>query len=110
MKKLILLLLVLFATDTHAQTITWTGTVSSDWHNGCNWDLGVVPTCTHDVVLPNVTNKPNITATACVNSLEPQIGCDLTIQSSTLLHVGCAACTPTDNSTSIAAPTAYTYS
>jgi filamentous hemagglutinin family protein len=34
---------------------TWTGTVSGDWNNAANWDLGLVPSSTDTVVIPSGT-------------------------------------------------------
>ncbi|MBP6671488.1 MAG: hypothetical protein KA180_18685, partial [Gemmatimonadales bacterium] len=36
-------------------TITWTGTVSTDWSTGGNWSGGVVPGLTENVVVPSGT-------------------------------------------------------
>ncbi len=47
--------------------ITWTGTVSSDWHNLNNWSGGSVPTSTDQVTIPNVaTNDPLISSSDAV--------------------------------------------
>ena len=43
-----------------AATYTWTGCVSIDWFNPCNWNSGTVPTAAKSVVIPNVTNDPRI--------------------------------------------------
>jgi len=40
-----------------ATAITWNGSVSTDWFDGANWDGGMVPTATDDVVIP--TGMPN---------------------------------------------------
>ena len=43
-------------------TITWDGSVSSDWNTPGNWDGNQVPTANDDVVIPEVvTNNPVIT-------------------------------------------------
>lgn len=41
--------------------ITWTGAVSTDWNNACNWSPNGVPTATNDVVVPGgqPTNLPS---------------------------------------------------
>lgn len=42
-------------------TITWTGAVSEDWFEPCNWDKSAVPTASNPVVIPaGTTNKPHI--------------------------------------------------
>jgi hypothetical protein len=50
--------------------ITWTGSVSSNWHTPANWSPSVVPDSLSDVFIPNVTNDPVIsTADAYSRSL-----------------------------------------
>jgi hypothetical protein len=42
-------------------TWTWTGTTSTNWFAGCNWDKGSVPGINSDVVIPGGTsNNPTI--------------------------------------------------
>ncbi len=41
-------------------TWRWTGCVSTDWFEACNWDRQSVPTTASNVVIPNVTNDPSI--------------------------------------------------
>lgn len=42
-------------------TITWTGSVSEDWFEPCNWDKKAVPTSSNPVVIPaGTSNKPHI--------------------------------------------------
>ncbi len=43
---------VLLCSSIRAQTVTWTGAVSSDWHDPANWDTVSVPGPTTNVVLP----------------------------------------------------------
>src|SRR5688572_21771862 len=73
-----------------AQTNTWTGSAGTDWHMGCNWSLGHVPTCTENVVIPNgVTNKPVITGVASCLTIDVQgiTITHLTINTGALLQV-----------------------
>jgi len=37
---------------------TWTGAVSTDWFTAGNWDSGMVPTTTDNVIIPDVANDP----------------------------------------------------
>jgi len=54
---------------------SWTGTVSSDWHTGGNWDSGSVPTTATDVTIPAGTpNAPVLSAAAAVMDLRVQAG------------------------------------
>ena len=66
-------------------TLTWTGTVSSDWNNSGNWDGGIVPNANYDVVIPDASTVPNnpyissTTIATCANlTLESnaQLSCD----------------------------------
>jgi hypothetical protein len=45
---------------TTTQTMTWTGTLSTDWSNACNWSPNGVPTATNPVIINNVATKPVI--------------------------------------------------
>ena len=62
-------------------TITWTGTLDSDWNKAGNWDLARVPTTLNDVMIPEAPHSPVITtinATFCHN-VTIQSGGNLTI-------------------------------
>ncbi|EJL59782.1 Galactose binding lectin domain-containing protein, partial [Flavobacterium sp. CF136] len=50
----------------YGQTNTWTGTTSTAWETTTNWSLNLVPTTAHDVVIPNVINKPTISVAGAV--------------------------------------------
>ena len=48
-----------------ATTYTWTGNVSTDWFDACNWNPISVPGLLSDVIIPGGTpNQPLITGTA----------------------------------------------
>src|SRR5262245_49902768 len=64
MKPAVTFILLLNISAAFSQTNTWTGATDSDWHKACNWSLNLIPTCSHDVVIPNTTNKPKVTAIA----------------------------------------------
>jgi autotransporter-associated beta strand protein len=40
----------------------WTGTTNTDWHTASNWEPALVPDVTMLAVIPDVTNKPIISA------------------------------------------------
>jgi hypothetical protein len=42
------------------QTATWTGAVSDNWHDACNWTPVGVPQADNPVVIPNQSNNPRI--------------------------------------------------
>lgn len=63
-----------------AVTYTWTGCVSIDWFEPCNWNTGTVPTAAKSVVIPNVTNAPRI-AGGTANCLQ------ITIQTGAIVNL-----------------------
>lgn len=69
---LIISLIFFFFSNTFSQTNTWTGAVDTDWHKACNWSLNLVPTCSHDVVIPNATNSPVVTGIAHSKTIDIQ--------------------------------------
>jgi len=85
MKKIIPIIVLTFGWSlAFTQTNTWMGSEDTDWHKRCNWSLDVVPTCAHDVVVPNTSNKPIVSGIASCKSIEIQssAGALVTIQSS----------------------------
>ncbi|MFZ4522947.1 MAG: C25 family cysteine peptidase [Bacteroidales bacterium] len=62
-------------------TITWTGTLDSDWNKAGNWNLARVPTTLNDVVIPDTPHDPVITTTNTTfcHNLTVQNGGNLTI-------------------------------
>lgn len=83
MSKKLLLILVLFLFNLgYGQTNTWTGTTSTAWETGSNWSLGIAPIAIHDVVIPNVVNKPIIStlgATCATLNLTNALAADNTL-------------------------------
>lgn len=62
--KFLCILFILTGSDQlFAQTNTWDGSTSGNWNTSSNWSLNVVPTSSHDVVIPD-----GITATITVNT------------------------------------------
>ena len=43
---------------TATDNMTWTGAVSTDWANACNWSPSGIPSVTNQVNIVNVTNAP----------------------------------------------------
>ncbi|MEZ4966238.1 MAG: MopE-related protein [Saprospiraceae bacterium] len=53
--------------DCSTITRIWTGHISTDWEEACNWSPNCVPTADDDVTIPNVANNPVISgSTAAV--------------------------------------------
>jgi len=76
-------------------TLTWTGTTSTDWSVATNWDLGSIPLASSNVTIPpigsGVTRQPHITASvgspAVCNNLTIQSEAELTIDPGKALTV-----------------------
>ena len=68
----LIILFYFFSNLLIAQTNTWTGSTDNDWHKGCNWSLGIIPTCLHDVVIPDLTADPDISGIAHCKTIEVQ--------------------------------------
>lgn len=64
----------------NSQTATWTGAVSSNWQNTANWDIGVIPNMSYDVVIPSgYTNKLVVNNINSAKSVVVQAGAELEI-------------------------------
>jgi len=74
---------------TATQDMTWTGTVSNDWNNPCNWSPNGVPTATNSIVIPNVANDPVIMSGTTAYAFRIDLGIDasLTVNSGGELNV-----------------------
>lgn len=71
---------------THTVTISnnqWTGTTSTNWSTGSNWSCGTAPVSGENVVIPNTTNKPVLSADVTVGNLNLQSGATITIGANT---------------------------
>ncbi len=62
-------------------TLVWTGTISTDWNLPGNWSCGFIPDNTTPVQIPNVANKPILSAgaTGAANNVLIDIGSSLTL-------------------------------
>ena len=71
-------------------TATWTGFVSSDWEEACNWSTGIVPGDNTRVIIAPADNDCQIPATANVsaNSIAIESGATLTLTDGILSIVG----------------------
>jgi hypothetical protein len=73
-------------------TITWTGTTDTDWLLPSNWDSGILPTASTNVIVPSASsNQPHVTSlvsspTVC-NNISIQSGAVLTIDPGKALTV-----------------------
>ncbi|MBK8969114.1 MAG: T9SS type A sorting domain-containing protein [Lewinellaceae bacterium] len=75
--------------DCSTTTRTWTGHISTDWDEPCNWSPNCVPTANDDVVIPDATNDPVIfaTTTALTKSVTIETGAQLTINNQGSLSI-----------------------
>ena len=66
--------------------LTWTGSIDSDWNTTGNWSCGYIPIASTDVTIPDVPNKPVLSAGAVgtVNNLIVNAGSSLTITGNTI--------------------------
>ena len=104
--RISLLVFVIISLNLLNQSNSWTGSIDTDWHKACNWSLNTIPTITHDVTIPNVTNYPivsgnahcrtlSITSTASnAITIQSSLGADLCISST---NGGACSTTITDN-------------
>ncbi|MBX2876175.1 MAG: hypothetical protein KTR30_28905, partial [Saprospiraceae bacterium] len=89
--KLVLLIPLLFINIlVQAQsTITWVGGSDNDWQNASNWSPANVPTVSDQVIVPDVTNDPDIMSgtTAVAQSVVVEAGAVLDILSGSSLTI-----------------------
>jgi hypothetical protein len=83
------LLVALTGSTALAQTTnTWTGNAGQDWNTTGNWSLTLVPTATHNVVIPpSLTNYPLLSSVASASTVEVQSGASFTITSAGSLSI-----------------------
>ncbi len=65
----------------------WTGATDTNWHITTNWSKGAIPTASVPVIIPNVTNKPAISASAVCSALTINIGSSVTLNGSNTLTI-----------------------
>ncbi|MDC1162335.1 T9SS type A sorting domain-containing protein, partial [Tenacibaculum sp.] len=49
--------------------IVWDGDTSSSWTVGSNWDIGLVPATSDDLIVPNVSTTPEVSSVVQINDL-----------------------------------------
>jgi hypothetical protein len=42
------------------EVISWTGSLDTDWFDPANWDVGIVPSASTEVIIENAVNLPSI--------------------------------------------------
>jgi hypothetical protein len=70
---------------TAIETMTWNGSVSTDWANPCNWTPNGVPSATNPITIPTTANSPIIGKDA--NAASIKINAKLTINSGATLNI-----------------------
>lgn len=53
----------------HPAQVTWNGSVSTSWTSNGNWSTNLQPLTTQSVLVPNVTNTPEVTSAVQINDL-----------------------------------------
>jgi hypothetical protein len=69
-------------------SLTWNGSISTDWGTAGNWNLTQVPDPDDDVTIPNVTRKPVLDTARTVKSLTIQSGSSLSLNGKDLTVTG----------------------
>jgi Secretion system C-terminal sorting domain len=79
---------------TATQNMNWTGSVSTDWANPCNWSPNGVPTATNQVIIGSTTNQPVILSgtTAVAKEMYINAGGTLSVSSGGILNVSGVDC------------------
>ncbi|MGB0879189.1 MAG: choice-of-anchor J domain-containing protein [Polaribacter sp.] len=75
-------------TTTIIPIITWTGTTGIDWATTGNWDTGVVPTASDNVIIPSgLTNYPTAASAVNVNNITLEAGASMIAQSTVVGNI-----------------------
>jgi len=60
--------------------LKWLGYTSADWHTAANWECGILPTMTSDVMIPNgVPFSPTVSSNDMIHSLRFNPGASIII-------------------------------
>ena len=65
-KRLMVLFLTLAHVALYGATSTWRGNTNTNWHTASNWDTGLIPSTSDDVVISSAINQPTISAAGAV--------------------------------------------
>src|SRR5690606_31781229 len=84
-KNLLFMCLLMRMLSASGQTNTWDGSESNLWTNASNWSLNVVPTSSHDALIPTGSTVV-LTGSADVRSLQLQGNANLTINATLKLR------------------------
>jgi hypothetical protein len=73
-----------------ADTLTWTGTVDTNWHKPCNWNPQFVPKCCNNVLVPFTSNQPVVSGIAAAEdvTINSTSGAVIRVNSGANLQVG----------------------
>ena len=70
-------------------TFTWTGLVSTDWNTAGNWDIGLIPDSTDNVIIPqSAPNMPLLAGDVTIETLEIDSGSTMTTGGYSLVVLG----------------------
>lgn len=65
----------------------WTGNIDGSWINTGNWDEGLVPSSTTDVIITDQINTPSISTSVDVFNLTTEINSELTVEKNGNLEI-----------------------
>ena len=65
-------------------TLTWNGSVSTDWNNAANWTPAAVPQAADDAIIAAASTEPSLTSAVTVNNVTIASGASLTTNGQTL--------------------------
>ena len=82
-----------------ADTLTWTGTVDTNWHKPCNWNPQFVPKCCNNVLVPFSSNQPVVSGIAAAEdvSINSTSGAVIKVNAGANLQVGVCPITITQS-------------
>lgn len=81
MYRLLLLSILIGSANVSAATVTWTGSVDSDWNTALNWDTSSVPTSADTAVF---TGSASLSASTTVGTVTISSGGNLDLGGFTL--------------------------
>lgn len=73
--------------DQDINTAYWSGLMDSNWFDDANWDEGVVPEISQNVIIMTSYHDPVISGDAVVNNLTIESGATLTIESGSGVNI-----------------------
>ncbi len=84
-KKFLALISFFLLMQVFSYAQTWNGSLTTDWNTPANWNGGVVPSATGDVVIPmGQPRYPKLASNVTINTINMQTGSQLDVNGFTL--------------------------